>query len=316
LGDPAGVGPRLLARLLPHLVPGHAYVFYAEEKTLRLACRLEGVPFPFKKVERLDEVKGPGLYLVDLNLLSRDRPEPSLEAGRAAAAYLARGVADAVKGELFGLLTMPISKLWARRAGFSFPGQTEFLAHASGVKRVAMVMYSGKLKLALHTTHVPLRHVFNSINKKEIETKLRFVINEWEKLFKVRPRVKVLGLNPHAGEGGELGREELTEIRPAVEALRAEGFEVEGPLPPDAAFVRPSSEALYYCMYHDQGLAPFKALAFDEGVNLTLGLPFVRVSPDHGTAYEVAWEGELREGASVSALRLLYHLLDLKAQGA
>jgi len=310
MGDPAGIGPEVLVKLFPHFREDGAYLVYGEEKTLREASELLGAEVYYEKVERAEEVRGAGVYLIDLGLLKEAKPSPSLSSGKAGIAYLARATADAVRGELGGLLTLPISKLWAKRAGFSFPGQTEFLAKASGVREFAMAMYSEPLKVVLLTTHLPLREVGHYIKKEIIKNKAKLAVREWESLFGYRPTLKVLGLNPHAGEGGEVGREEVEEIAPAVRELSEEGFKVEGPLPPDSAFLGAGEEDLFLCMYHDQGLIPFKLLAFEEGVNLTLGLPFVRTSPDHGTAYDIAWKGKASERASLSALRLIEKVLD------
>ena len=311
MGDPAGVGPELIVKLSEHFdIEKNAYIIYGEEKTIKEAERLVGRKIDFKRVSEVSQASSPGVYLVDLNLLKSPRVEPSVASGRAAVAYLARATADAVRGNIQGVLTMPINKFWASKAGFSFPGQTEYLAHASGVKDFAMAFYSEDIKLVLLTIHLPLREVFKHITKENIKKKAYLVDREFNRLFGFRPRIKILGLNPHAGEGGELGREETEIIEPAVRELLEEGLKVEGPLVPDTAFLRREKEDVFLAMYHDQGLIAFKLLAFDRGVNLTLGLPFVRTSPDHGTAYDIAWKGLADVGASLSALRLLEKVLD------
>ena len=222
---------------------------------------------------------------------------------------MGRAVVDAVYGKLQGLLTMPINKFWAKLAGFSYEGQTEFLAQACNVREYAMLMYSEKLKVIPFTTHIPLREVPERIRKDDIVKKVKLIDREFKRLFGIEPVVGILGLNPHAGDMGVIGEEDMKEIAPAVEALKREGYKVEGPLSPDSAFLNINYD-VYLCMYHDQGLIPFKMLAFREGVNLTLGIPFVRTSPDHGVAYDIAWKGIADEGPSLSALKLCERLAE------
>ncbi|RUM31366.1 MAG: 4-hydroxythreonine-4-phosphate dehydrogenase PdxA, partial [Aquifex sp.] len=270
LGDPAGVGPELILKISRHFKKDFAYVIYGEEKTLLKASELTGITLTYEKVDEVKDVKESGIYLVDLKLLKVPVVEPSPTSGKIAIAYLARAVADAVRGNLQGILTMPISKFWAKKAGFQYEGQTEYLAKASGTKEYAMMMYSKKLKVVLLTTHLPLKDVPKFVKKEKILKKIRLIKREFLSKFKAEPLIKVLGLNPHAGEMGELGREEIEEIIPAVEEAKKEGIKVEGPLIPDVAFINPLEKDVFLCMYHDQGLIPFKMLAFNEGVNFTL----------------------------------------------
>jgi len=181
---------------------------------------------------------------------------------------------------------MPLSKFWAKRAGLVCEGQTEFLAQASGVRRFAMMMFSEKLRLVLLSTHVPLSEVPSLVRRDRIREKLTLIFDEYPRLFGKEPSVGVLGLNPHSGEWGEMGREDVEEILPVVEEFREKGYPV------------------------DQGLIPFKLLSFREGVNLTLGLPFPRTSPDHGTAYDIAWQGCGDPTSALKALELLHQLTD------
>ena len=309
LGDPAGVGPELILKLSRHFKEHFAYVIYGEEKTIIEAQKLTGIKLSYEKIEDVKEAKEGGVFLIDLNILKVPVPEPSVASGRAAVAYLARATADALNGGINGVLTMPINKFWARKAGFNFPGQTEYLAHASNTKDFSMMMYSEEIKVVLLTIHMPLKEVHKFVKKENIKNKVYLVNREYKKLFKREPNVKVLGLNPHAGENGEFGREEIEEIKPAIEELKKEGLRVEGPLVPDTAFIERDYDDVFLAMYHDQGLIPFKLIAFNRGVNLTLGLPFVRTSPDHGTAYDIAWKNKADVGASLEALRLMEKIL-------
>lgn len=305
IGDPAGVGPELIVKLYEFFHKGNIYIIYGEEKIIREACNLVGRNIYYEKVEDTSKLNKEGVYLVDLNISETERPLPSLTSGKVAVGYLARAVVDAVAGNVNALLTMPISKFWAKRAGFSYEGHTEYLAQVFRVKNFAMMMYSEKLKIVLLTTHIPLSSVAGLITKELIDSKLKLIFDEFKRLFKVKPKIGVLGLNPHAGEGGEIGKEELEIIYPTIEEWKKRGFLVEGPLPPDTAFLNREDYNVFLCMYHDQGLIPFKILAFKEGVNLTLGLPILRVSPDHGTAYNIAWKGIAEVQSSLNALRLI-----------
>ncbi len=309
IGDPAGVGPELIVRLSRYFDPQKAYIIYGEKKIIQAVKRELSVDFEFSEIYTVEEIKSPGVYIADLNISETDRSLPSLTSGKVAVAYLGRAVVDAVYGKIHGLLTMPINKFWAKLAGFSYEGQTEFLAQACNVREYAMLMYSEKLKVVPFTTHIPLREVPERIRKDDILKKVKLIDREFKRLFGIEPVVGILGLNPHAGDMGAIGEEDMKEIAPAVEALKEEGYKVEGPLSPDSAFLNINYD-VYLCMYHDQGLIPFKMLAFREGVNLTLGIPFVRTSPDHGVAYDIAWKGIADEGPSLSALRLCERLAE------
>ncbi len=309
IGDPAGVGPELIVRLSEDFRKENAYLIYGEEKTLLEAKRLLNSDLKYVKVESADALKEPGVYLLDLNILDKPVPEPSLSSGKVAVAYLARAVVDAVYGKIEGILTMPINKFWASRAGFGYEGQTEYLAQATNTKEYAMVMYSESVKVVLLTTHLPLKEVPERVTRERVASKLGLIFREFRRLFGKEPKVGVLGLNPHAGEFGEMGREDMEEILPAIEEFRKKGLKVEGPLVPDTAFLKRDDYDVFLCMYHDQGLIPFKLLAFREGVNLTIGIPFPRTSPDHGTAYDIAWKGVADPTPSKKALELLEQLV-------
>ncbi len=309
-GDPAGVSPELIIKLSKFFKEDKAYIIYSDEKIIRYAMERSGVSFEYTRINTIDEVKEPGIYIADLNISDTPKPEPSIASGKVAVAYLGRAVVDAVCGSIDGLLTMPINKFWARRAGFSYEGQTEFLAQASGVREFAMMMYSEKIKVVLMTTHLPLREVPKHITPEGLKGKIKLIDREYQRLFNKKPTIGVLGLNPHAGEMGDIGDEEIRIYATVIKELRDEGIVAEGPLVPDTAFLKPEDYDVFLCMYHDQGLIPFKMLAFNEGVNLTLGIPFVRTSPDHGTAYDIAWKGVADVGATKKALELCEMLVD------
>ena len=238
---------------------------------------------------------------------------PTPETARAAAAALHEAVDLAIRGVIDGVVTGPIHKARMYDVGFRFPGQTEFFAELTGTSNYAMLLTGGQLTVALVTAHVSLRRVPELLSKAEI-VRVGLLLSEFLRRRLRRPaRVAVAGLNPHAGESGTMGTEEAFVIAPAVEELRGlarVGATFDGPFSPDTVFNRAIAGEYdgVLCMYHDQGLIPLKLHAFDEGVNVTLGLPFPRTSPDHGTAFEIAGKGLARPDSMIAALNLAAEL--------
>jgi 4-hydroxythreonine-4-phosphate dehydrogenase len=240
--------------------------------------------------------------------------EPTPETARAAAAALEEAVTLARRGELEAIVTGPVHKARMYEVGFRFPGQTEFFAERCGVKDFAMCLTGGKLTVALVTAHVPLCKVPRALKQSEI-VRIGLLLAEFVRSRgKNGPRVAVAGLNPHAGESGKLGVEEIEIVAPAVQELqsRIEDGEskIVGPVSPDTVFHRAIEGEFdaVLCMYHDQGLIPLKLHAFHSGVNVTLGLPFPRTSPDHGTAFEIAGKGIARADSMIAAINLAVEL--------
>jgi 4-hydroxythreonine-4-phosphate dehydrogenase len=246
--------------------------------------------------------------------------KPTIETARAAAAALEEAVTLARRGEIDAVVTGPIHKAHMYEAGFKFPGQTEFFAERCGVKNFAMCLTGGKITIALVTTHIPLSRVPRALKQSEI-VRVGLLLLDFLRRRRVEsPRIAVVGLNPHAGESGKLGREEIEIINPAVEQLKSEiqnpksaspaRTEILGPVSPDTVFHRAVEGEFdaVLCMYHDQGLIPLKLHAFHEGVNVTLGLPFPRTSPDHGTAFEIAGKGIARPDSMIAAINLAVEL--------
>jgi 4-hydroxythreonine-4-phosphate dehydrogenase len=286
----------------------------------------------------LGDCAGIGPEIVDLALKSGRLPDSAeykiigkypdcslgqstVETARAAAAALEEAVTLARRGELDAVVTGPIHKARMYAAGFKFPGQTEFFAERCGVKNFAMCLTGGKLTVALVTTHIPLSEVPRALKQPEIVRVGLLLVDFLRCRAKNAPRVAVAGLNPHAGESGKLGREEIEIISPAVielnSAIRDEGPSgsdqsaiLEGPFSPDTVFRRAAEGEFdaVLCMYHDQGLIPLKLHAFHSGVNVTLGLPFPRTSPDHGTAFEIAGKGVARPDSMIAAIALAVEL--------
>jgi 4-hydroxythreonine-4-phosphate dehydrogenase len=289
----------------------------------------------------LGDCAGIGPEIVDLALASGRVPKsadyvvigrrpkcrpakPTLETARAAAAALEEAVTLARRGELDGVVTGPIHKARMYQAGFKFPGQTEFFADRCGVKNFAMCLNGGKITVALVTTHIPLSKVPRVLKRSEI-VRVGLLLAEFLRYLPRRCSVKagrsgenlriaVAGLNPHAGESGKIGHEEIEIIGPAIAQLKSEirdpKCEIIGPVSPDTLFHRMIKDEFdaALCMYHDQGLIPLKLHAFHTGVNATLGLPFPRTSPDHGTAFEIAGKGTARPDSMIAAINLAVEL--------
>ncbi|MEY2557043.1 MAG: hypothetical protein QOE34_468 [Verrucomicrobiota bacterium] len=236
--------------------------------------------------------------------------QPTPETARAALAALEQGAALALRGEIDAIVTGPIHKARMYEIGFNFPGQTEFFADRCGVQNFAMLLTGGKLTVALVTTHLPLREVAPALRTSEI-VRVGLLLKDFLQRRQIEePRIAVAGLNPHAGESGALGREEIEIITPAIAELNIKSPIFSGPFSPDTIFHHAASGAWdgVLCMYHDQGLIPLKLHAFHEGVNVTLGLPYSRTSPDHGTAFEIAGKGLARADSMIAAINLAVEL--------
>lgn len=243
--------------------------------------------------------------------LPSNLPSGAAEAAVAAVAWLTAGAQRCLGGDLDALVTAPVNKESIVRSGQAFVGQTEFLSELAGSTRTAMMLLGQDdrarwLRVALATTHVPIRSVADQITKEKVEMVIELATQACRDLGLPRARVAVCGLNPHAGEGGKMGTEEQTTIGPGVQAAKKRGFDVVGPMSADSLFYyayRGEYDAVV-AMYHDQGLVPLKMIGFETGINWTLGLPFVRTSPDHGTAYDIAGKGRAEPSSMISAIRL------------
>jgi len=246
--------------------------------------------------------------------------KPTAETARAAAAALEEAVTLARRGKLDAIVTGPVHKARMYEVGFRFPGQTEFFAERCGIKNFAMCLTGGRLTVALVTAHIPLRKVPRALKQSEIVRVGLLLADFLYARSKTAPRIAVAGLNPHAGESGSLGREEIETVAPAIEKLnsprvtRHSSLVFTGPLSPDTVFQRAVSGEFdaVLCMYHDQALIPLKLHAFHSGVNVTLGLPFARTSPDHGTAFEIAGKGIAQPDSMTAAINLAVELTEKK----
>lgn len=297
MGDPCGVGPEIIIKALNdnRVRRVCAPVVIGDRGLIRrIAARLN-LPVP-------TDIKN--LSSLDLKAIKPGRP--TVEAGRAMISYIEEAVSMALSGEAEAVVTAPISKEAAKKAGFRFPGHTEFIAHLTKTKDFSMMLGGKDLKVILVTIHEPLRDVPRLVTGKAVLKTIRITDDSFRRYFGLKnPRIAVAGLNPHAGEGGMFGDEEENTIIPAVEKARRLGINAIGPLPPDTVFYRAVRKKEFDCvvsMYHDQGLGPLKLLHFEDGINATLGLPIIRTSVDHGTAYDIAWKGKASPSSLIAAI--------------
>ena len=316
LGDIGGIGPEVTLKALASELPrddthyvliGDSAGVSALNTRLRLGVDVENT--------RRISFRNPWEKTLPAAL-----PPGAPEVARAAVEWVRYGAFQCLRGELDALVTAPVNKEAIVRAGVKFIGQTELLSQLAGTARTAMMLLGqddrGRwLRVALATTHLPLRSVSEHLTREKIESVIELAAEACRDLGLERARVGICGLNPHAGEGGQMGVEEQTIIGPAVAAAQTRGTAAVGPLSADALFYyayRGDYDAVV-AMYHDQGLAPLKMVAFEQGVNWTLGLPFIRTSPDHGTAYDIAGQGKASASSMIAALRLAKQLASKKA---
>ena len=314
MGDPAGIGPELALAAWRERTSGAPFFVFAAPGILAAAAKRAGFAAPVIETDPAGAAAAfsKGLPVVPLKSSVEDAPgRPAAANAEATIESIARAVEAVHDGAARAVVTNPIAKSVLYDAGFRFPGHTEYLGELAkawgGPAFPVMMICSEALKVVPVTIHIPLAEAAQALTADLIVKTARVVDRDLRLRFGLkRPRLAVAGLNPHAGEGGAIGREEITIIAPAIETLRAEGIDAVGPLPADTMF-HPKARARYdvaLTMYHDQGLIPAKTLAFDEGVNITLGLPFVRTSPDHGTAFDIAGKGVANPASLIAAIRL------------
>ncbi len=316
LGDINGIGPEVVIKALSdnRILQGCTPIIYGSTKTLNTIRKsIQGDEIVFNGCKDASEAKPKKINVVQIW-----DEEPNIEfgqinetGGKYAFLSLEGATKDLAANKIDVLVTAPISKETIAKAGFQFPGHTEYLADMSGVPEALMMMIADKLRVALVTSHVPLSEVSGSLTREKITDKIEALNQSLQRDFGIqRPKIAVLGFNPHAGENGKMGSEEAETILPAINAAKTKDIFAYGPFPADGLF---GSESLHkydaiLAMYHDQGLTPFKALAFDQGVNFTAGLPIVRTSPDHGTAFDIAGQ----DMASAQSMRsAIYAAIDI-----
>jgi 4-hydroxythreonine-4-phosphate dehydrogenase len=321
LGEPAGIGPDLTLAVWRRRVELDLPAFYlvGDADFLARRARLLGLDVPMAVVTPAEAASAfeRALPVVPLGLPVTAAPgKPDAASAPAAIASIRRAVADVMAGQAAAIVTNPVAKNVLYRSGFAEPGHTEFLARLTAETtgkplKPVMMLWSAELAVVPVTIHLPLRDVVSNLTIDLIVATGRIVAHDLTSRFGIaRPRLAVAGLNPHAGEEGAMGEEDRTIVAPAVARLRAEGIDAIGPLPADTLF-HGRARATYdvaMCMYHDQALIPIKTLAFERAVNVTLGLPFVRTSPDHGTAFDIAGLGTADPSSLVAALALAARL--------
>jgi len=317
LGDVTGIGPEVTLKALATegAKDGPRYLLIGDTGCLERLNQRPGLQLPLQPYTRPD---APGRFFTH-NPLAEPLP-PQLAPGspaaaRASLAWLEEGARRCLRHELDALVTAPVNKEAIMHTGRPFIGQTEFLSQLSGTDHTAMMLLGhddrGRwLRVVLATTHVPLKLVPEHVTRPKVELAIELAARACVDLGLPQARVAVCGLNPHAGEGGELGREEITTIAPAVQAMRGRNVDVSGPFAADALFyyVFRGDYEVVVAMYHDQGLAPLKMIGFESGINWTLGLPFIRTSPDHGTAYDIAGKGIANPSSMKAAIGLARQL--------
>ena len=322
LGDVTGIGPEVALKALAVELRKPAdvqYTIIGDSDIVQALNRQLALDLPFE-VTNTKPPPGTISFINDLGEpLPSDLRQGAPEAARSAVAWVKAGAERCRRGELDALVTAPVNKEAIIRAGIPFVGQTELLSQVAGTDRTAMMLLGqddrGRwLRVALVTTHLPIKLVPGALTRQRIEMTVELAAQACRDLGLSRTRIGVCGLNPHAGEGGSMGDEEITTIAPAVAAIRLRQIDAVGPLSADALFYyayRGEYDAVV-AMYHDQGLAPLKTVAFEQGINWTLGLPFIRTSPDHGTAYDIAGTGKANPSSMLAAMRLATQLASRK----
>jgi len=322
LGDPAGIGPEVIAKCWDSRAEFRLPPFIAIGDPRSLLAVWDGPIEVIDDPRQADSAFDVGLPLLQLNAAQADTPgHPSVAGAHCSLDSLELAVGLARSGSASAVVTGPVAKEQLYAIGFQHPGQTEFVAERCGVSaaNVAMMLAGPTLRTVPVTTHLPLSEVPGALTSALIESRGRAALRGLQRNFGIpEPRLAIAGLNPHSGEGGQLGTEEQELIEPAIAALAAEGWRVSGPHPADTMFhatARASYDAAL-CMYHDQALIPIKALHFEEAVNVTLGLPIVRTAPDHGTAFDIAGQDRADPRPMAAAIRMAAESALYRADGA
>ena len=318
-GEPAGIGPDLCVALSRQALPCRLTVL-GDVEVLRARAAQLGIAVEFITDDAIPPHRAGALHVRHIPAAAPVTPG-ALDTGNSAhvLALLDTALEGCLNGAYHAMVTAPVHKGIINDAGFAFTGHTEYLADHSGTPRVVMMLAGGGLRVALATTHLPLREVADAITPALLDEVIRILHADLQRKFGIaRPRILVSGLNPHAGESGHLGHEEIDVIEPALDRLRGEGIDLVGPLPADTLFSRiridPCDAVL--TMYHDQGLPVLKYASFGAGVNVTLGLPFIRTSVDHGTALDLAGTGHAEVGSLLTAIDVAMDMVATQGLGA
>jgi 4-hydroxythreonine-4-phosphate dehydrogenase len=314
MGDPTGIGPEITLMALQHesVYQMCRPVVFGDFNILDNLNRVFNLPFVLQQIEQPEQGRfRPGFInvvsLSDLNPETVHWGDPTPSTGRAMILYIEKAVESALAGHIHAMVTGPINKTAMKMAGSQFTGHTELLAHKTNSRDYVMMMAGNRLKVVLVTIHQSLMQAILSLSVENIKKTICITHSSLQTRFGISaPRIAVAGLNPHAGEQGLFGSEEQEIVLPAIEAAQKRGWNISGLFPPDTVFYQAANGRYdaVVCMYHDQGLIPFKLLHFTDGVNTTLGLPIIRTSVDHGTAYEIAGTGSADTGSMLEAIRM------------
>ncbi len=308
IGDVCGIGPEIVLKAMTDPAIARRCIVVGDRGVLAEQARQLGLPLP-SRIENVAALAAPYPAFGQVDA----------RAGDAAYRFIRRAAAMAMDGTVGALVTAPISKEAMHRAGHDYPGHTELLAALAGNAEVRMMLANDELRVVLVTIHESLRTALGRIKRDLVLRTIEITAAALQRLGIAAPRIAVAGLNPHAGEGGLFGDEEIAEIGPAIAAARAAGIDASGPHPPDTVFMQARGFGRYdavVAMYHDQGLIPVKYLGLEEGRNITLGLPFLRTSPDHGTAFDIAGSGVADPASMVTAIACAAEMLDYAAAAA
>jgi 4-hydroxythreonine-4-phosphate dehydrogenase len=322
LGDPAGIGPEIVVKMLANRHPFHEHctpVVLGDARVLAQISADLNLPVTIHPIRHLEEAQNePGVIdLIDLHNADPAAFTPgqvSALAGKASAEYIERATHMAMQGNLAAIVTGPINKESINLGGYHYAGHTELLKDLTEARHVSMMLVSSKLRVLHVSTHVALREACDRVKKDRVLIVIRLAHLSMKLLGIETPRVAVAGLNPHASEGGLFGHEEQNEILPAIEAAQALGIDASGPHPPDTVFLQAVKGRydVVVAMYHDQGHIPMKLLGFDEGVNVSVGLPIIRTSVDHGTAFDIVGQGIANEASLIAAMNLAAQMVEAK----
>jgi len=317
MGDPAGIGPEIIIKSLAggELSGAKVVVIGCLLTLKRIQALAITPPSELNLINRVSEARFmPGV----INVIDEPLKDPAslapgkvqAQAGDLAYRCVKRAAELALAGEVHAIATAPLNKEALHAAGHLYPGHTELLAKLTNSRDYAMVLYTDKLKVIHVTTHIALRKFLDTLSRSRIETVIGMADTFLRRVGYTQPRIAVAGVNPHAGENGLFGDEEITTVAPAIAAMKAQGIAVSGPCPPDTVFLQ-CQEGQYdmvVAMYHDQGHIPLKLLGFYDGVNITAGLPFIRTSADHGTAFDIAWTGKAKSESMTISIKLAMQL--------
>jgi len=307
MGDSSGVGPEILLKAFAGKEITWPAVAFGDISILEYCNSLLDYGVRLHRVERVGDIQEDYLNVLDFGLMGKDDLTPGKineKSGAAAREYVIAATKAALAGDIAAVVTLPMNKAATKLTDISFSGHTELIATLCGAKSITMMLASDQLIVTHISGHIPLSDAVKRVKQERILDVIK-TTHEAVARFVEKPRIAVAGLNPHSGEGGAFGREDIDEIEPAVTAAKAQGIDATGPIPPDTVFHMAANKRLFdavVCMYHDQGHIPLKLVDFEGGVNITLGLPIIRTSVDHGTAFDIAYQGKASTRSFVKAL--------------